>query len=596
MRWQYYSVPYEVNGIESLPNLNFSQYFGARVAQSAAGASGPSTDCNPAVGSGVPCVNYVLGGKANNAPGYFKPQYTNFAPRFAFAYVPSFDGKAVFSGGGGIIYDHNVVNAIQYQASQYSYLFQSSANEPFGSADAISSLETDPRFNGFSTPPAPPTAPAAIKAPYTPFVSDGSPFGLANGQAFNEGVDNQLKTPYSIQYNFGVQREFPHGYIVKATWVGRLGRRLLGQADANQLIDFPDAASGQTMGQAFANMEKNVRAGTPTAPQPWFEDILPPGLGAAIGFLNNTDLVANGLAPLPYRGDFADTIEELSAFGLIPDNVGMGSQFSEFTYYTNKGFSSYNGLLITLHKNAGYGLQFDLNYTYSHSIDNVSVIANAPAIGGYGFICDVQRPRECRGNSDFDVTNYLNGNFIYDLPFGKGQPFAASAPFWVNEVIGGWKLSGLPSWHGGNAYFAYANAFVAGYANDAPAILTGPISDLRTKIHKDPSGTLWALKTDDAPATADYTGPVGFQIGERNNLRGPSYFDLDLGLGKTFPIVEDRVNLKFRADAFNSLNHPSFDPPSSTNSDITESSGLFGVISSMNGGARVLQLALRLEF
>jgi len=50
----------------------------------------------------------------------------------------------------------------------------------------------------------------------------------------------------------------------------------------------------------------------------------------------------------------------------------MDSQFDENTMYTNKGFSSYNGLLTTLHKNFGYGLQFDLNYTWSHSIDNVS--------------------------------------------------------------------------------------------------------------------------------------------------------------------------------------------------------------------------------
>ena len=106
----------------------------------------------------------------------------------------------------------------------------------------------------------------------------------------------------------------------------------------------------------------------------------------------------------------------------------MGSQFSEFTYYTNKGFSNYHGLLATLHKNAGHGLQFDLNYTWSHSIDNVSVIANAPAIGGYGFICDALRPRNCRGNSDFDVANYLNGNFIYELPLGRGRAFAATSP------------------------------------------------------------------------------------------------------------------------------------------------------------------------
>ena len=117
VRWQNYSVPYEVHGIESLPDLGFDDFFNARIAQSKAGAYGSSTDCNSQLGQGVPCINYVLGGKANNAPGYFSPQYKNFAPRFAFAYSPSFDRKTVISGGAGIIYDHTVVNAVQYQAS-----------------------------------------------------------------------------------------------------------------------------------------------------------------------------------------------------------------------------------------------------------------------------------------------------------------------------------------------------------------------------------------------------------------------------------------------------------------------------------------------
>jgi hypothetical protein len=46
--------------------------------------------------------------------------------------------------------------------------------------------------------------------------------------------------------------------------------------------------------------------------------------------------------------------------------------FSENTFFTDMGFSSYNGMLATLHKNSSHGLQFDLNYTWSHSIDNVS--------------------------------------------------------------------------------------------------------------------------------------------------------------------------------------------------------------------------------
>jgi hypothetical protein len=593
LRWQNYSVPYERQGTESIPTLDFNQFFGARLAQSAAGRSGNHS---------IPFVSYVLGGKANHAPGYFNPVNHNFAPRFAFAYNPGHDKKTVFSGGAGLVYDHTVVSSIQYQLSQFSYLFQASANQPFGvSNNPTASLETDPRFLGFSTPPPAPTAPAAITPPYAPFVqgtgSSAVPFGLMNGIAFNEEVDNNFKTPYSIAFNFGFQHEFPKGFLLRTTYVGRLGRRLMAQADANQLIDFPDNVSGQMMSTAFANIERQVRAGGSVTPQPWFENVIAPGTGAAFGYTNNTQLVAYGIEPFLYRGDFADTVQELSTLneyipGVFAANIGMGAQFSEDTYYTNKGFSTYNGMLVTLHKNAVHGLQFDINYTWSHSIDNVSVTANTVAYGGYGFICDVVRPRECRANSDFDVTNYMNGNFIWELPVGRGKPLAQLAPIWLNEAIGGWEISGLPNWHTGNAYFAAANAFIAGYANDAPAMLTGPIDLLRTSVNKGAGGALNAYK-DPTAALGAFTGPIGFQIGSRNNLRGPGYFDLDLGLGKTFPIYEDKVNLKFRADAFNSLNHPSFNTPST---DITETSGPFGVISSTASQARVLQLALRLEF
>ena len=102
-------------------------------------------------------------------------------------------------------------------------------------------------------------------------------------------------------------------------------------------------------------------------------------------------------------------------------------------------------------------------------------------------------------------------------------------------------------------------------------------------------------------------GPTGFSIGGRNNLRGPGFFNLDLGVGKTFPIYEDKVNLKFRVDAFNAFNHPNFEIPASSGgsvgTDITQSSGTpFGTISDTvvppgsDQAARVLQGALRLEF
>jgi hypothetical protein len=585
LRWINYSVPYEIHGLESIQNFSFDTYFGDRLAQSAAGQSGNTA---------VPFISYGLGGKANHAPGYFKPQYKNFGPRLAFAYQSN--PKTVINAGIGIVYDQTVVNAVQYQQSQYSYLFQASATQPLGDPNSTSNtLSTNPRFSGVNNPPPPPTAPAITK-PYLPFVDNtGFPFGLANGLAFNEIIDPNLKTPYSIQYNFGVQMELPKGFILKMTYAGREGRRLLAQADANQLIDFPDLASGQMMSTAFANLTQQVRAGATITPQPWYEDVLPQLAGPN----QNTAILAGSfLNTFIKRGDFADFTELLSAIGLLAPNIGMGSQFSENTFYTNKGSSSYNGLLATLHKNLGNGLQFDLNYTWSHSIDNVSVIANAPAIGGYGFICDVLRPRECRSNSDFDATHYFNGNFIYDLPFGRGQALAGSAPRWLNEIVGGWSLSGLPNWHSGNAYFSVSNAFVAGYANDAPSILTGNISDLNIHLNGGHGQTLFGF-ANPTQAKADYTGPVGFNIGSRNNLRGPGYFDMDMGVGKAFPLRGDTLALRFRVDAFNVFNHPNFANP---NADIT--SARFGQITSTVGtginnaasSARVLQIALRLEF
>ena len=115
----------------------------------------------------------------------------------------------------------------------------------------------------------------------------------------------------------------------------------------------------------------------------------------------------------------------------------MDSQLSENTVYTNKGFSTYHGLLVSLQKNMSHGLRFDTNYTWSHAMDNVSLIANAGAAGGYGFICDPLRMRLCRGNSDFDATHILTNDFTYQLPFGRGRAFASNIPWVVNEFIGG---------------------------------------------------------------------------------------------------------------------------------------------------------------
>jgi hypothetical protein len=619
LRYQNFSVPYEIHGIESVQSESFKDFMDARIAQSAAGVGGVNS--LPGGTAPVPYITYALGGKKNNGPSYYAPDNKDFAPRVAFAWTPTTDRKLVINGGAGLVYDETIINALLQEQANYSYLFQSQGAVNFGlqgtstQSAAYLSLLNNPRFTSLSTPaPGGPTAPMITK-PYAPFIGPGDPncngvaggnagpCGLAQGGAFNITVDRNLPTPYNMMFNVGMEQQLGAGLILKLNYVNRLGRRLLAQADAEQLIDFPDKVSGQSLSQAMANLttwlRQNPNADPTTAPpQPFFENVL---YNNNTG-VSNTGYIANTFAPYPARGDVADSVELMSLYGLLPYNVGMASQFSENTFFTDGGFSSYNGLLATIHKNASHGLQFDINYTWSHSIDNVSQKANSYAYTGYGFLCDILRPRICRASSDFDVANYINGTFLYQLPFGRGRDFAANIPWWANEVVGGWELSGVPTWHTGTPFMANSLAFLMSYSNEDPAILVGNIGDMKSKVTKQSSGVVTAFK-DSAKSFSDYVAPVGFEYGTRNNLRGPGFFLLDLGLGKTFTVIPNKLNLKFRADAFNVLNHPNFQAPSfQNNMSLVANPQEFGAIPGTvipNGAdqsARVLQGSLRLEF
>ncbi|MGA2727467.1 MAG: carboxypeptidase-like regulatory domain-containing protein [Terracidiphilus sp.] len=597
LNYQWFTVPYETRGLESTEPFTFDQYMQARIQQSALSQTGATA---------VPLIAYYLGGKANgsSAPPLYKPEDRLMAPHFGFAWNPGFDKKMVINGGAAIVYDRTVINAIQFIQDGDSYLFQQTEPTSLGiPGDPYDSIKTGPRLdpkNGISTVAI--SAPPTPAPPYEPFVAAGQPYGLQIGSAFNATIDPSLKTPYSMIFNFGLQRSMPEDMVLKVSYAGRLGRRLLGQADANQVLEFPDPVSGQLLSDAFGSVTKQLRAGATSqtvVPQPWFENVMGAGY--------TSFLVAN-FGPFVYRGDFGDSVQFFSDTG-APLNVGSAAQFSENTFYGNKGFSAYNAFLLTLQKNLSHGVQYDLNYTFSHSIDNVSFFANSQGdtgIGGIGLICDDIRPRECRASSDYDVKHLITADALYQLPFGQNKMFFSTVPFWTNEIIGGWDLSGITSFHTGQAWGDNSNAFVASYSNDAPGILVGPKSAIATHLTKTPGQNvnIFASQTN---AQSAFEGPIGFQIGQRNLLRGPRYFNADLGLGKNFPIYGEKVNLKFRADSFNTFNHPNFVTPASNvyngldQQDLTSSQ--FGNISytvspngNLNNGARVLQLSLRLEF
>jgi len=592
LRYQIYSVPVDTLGAEAVPNIGFDAYFKQRVAQSASSISGNSS---------LPFIQYNLGGTPNNAPGFFAPNLHDFAPRLSFNYNPSYLPKTVISGGANVVFDRTVYNAINFIQNQSSFIFQNSIAVNYGNADPALALKNDPRVGSSLTAlPSPAVAPAITK-PYTPYVnSAGVPTGL-NGGNSNIAVDPDLKTPYSIAVNLGMQQELPGKMKMSLNYAGRFGRRLLAQADASQLIDFKDPASGQTLNQAFTQLEGFVRSNLGTAATfktttpaiPWFENQITAGAG---GYANKTAILAYNQSALMNQGDITDALRYLVQIGRLNANVGLASQFAENDYYTNKGSSNYNGLLFTLSKNMSQGVKFDFNYTLSHSIDNVSVVANTVA-NNTGFICDVLAMRACRGNSDFDTTHVISSDIVMELPVGRGRQFGTHVPWYVDEAIGGWNVSVIPFWQSGVAYTTSTGAFIAGFANNAPAIFDGTHSnDTATHLHKNSLGQLFEFD-DQTKALSHFRAPNGIEYGSRNNLRGPSQFYMDAGLSKNFQLLPDnRLRMIFRADAYNVLNHPTFGTPTAS-----IFSTAFGQTSTQTNpiggqGYRVGQFSLRLEF
>jgi hypothetical protein len=572
LRYQYFSVPYEVNGLQSVSDIGFQTYLNDRIAAADQGSNGDTA---------IPFLTYDLGGKANHARGIYNPDRNNFSPRVAFAFNPSFkrgllnsvfgDKRTVLRGSATMVYDRVNANTINFIQDQVSYLFNTSANTNFGD------LATDPRFTAIGTLPVTNT-PQPVTHPLAPYVDAGVPFGNAEGQ-FNYTVDPNFKTPFAYVYSFGVQRELPGSFIVDVEYVGRLGRKLFAQADAGQSVNFLDTASNQRLFTAFNALSQELRSGATTVtPQPWFENQC---------FAGCTQLIADAIGNLVVKGDLSDTLQALNANGLIANNSGLAGQFSTNAYIGNFGSSSYNGMLVTVKKNLSRSLEFDFNYTFSRSIDNVSSVANT-VVGG--LVCDATNLRVCRGPSDFDVTHLFSANGVYDLPFGRGRSFGGNANNFVNAFIGGWQFATIFTAHSGFAFGTNTGAFPVGFVFDSPAVLTGSGSALATNIHDD-NGKIQLFANPSAALNA-LSNPFGGQIGNRNNLRGPGFVNFDMSLAKRFVMPwSEKHTIQFRTEAYNVFNHTNFaDPGANINSPT------FGQITAQAGGNRVLQFALRYEF
>jgi hypothetical protein len=618
LRYTLHTVPYEVNGFQSVPSVNENTYLSTRVEAAAQSLSGNSV---------VPLVSYSLGGAANNAPGYYKPDHRDFGPRIGLAYNPSVRGgpvgsllgdrKTTVRLGASLLYDR-IAGGASFGLDQNTFLFDAQANSFFGFPnDPFDSLLFDPRFSGLGSSQLPPF-PAApnTKPPDTPNLdSSGTPIGTANGgfPSFFQ-FDRNTRNPYSILLNFGIQRELPGNLLLEASYVGRLGRRLLAVGDAATTTNFKDAASGQLLRTAFGQLQQEFAArgsAGSIAPVPWFENqinaVLTSDVGVPVtcqdfsftGHQNCSTFIATGAGgffqPFLTRGDLSSVILFLEEVGLLFPNIGLPAQTSANAYIGNYASSNYNALLTTLRKRFSNGLQFDFNYTYSHSIDNVSDVANNYVLysfSGNGLVCELDNLRTCRASSDFDARHTINVNYIYDLPVGQGRHFLRNVPGWANALLGGWTTSSIVTWRTGYPFTVRTGSFPTAFTLDAPAVLLNA-TGLKQNMHTDSAGELQYFASQSS-AVAAFGFPFGGGTGTRNAVRGPAFSSVDMAIEKSIklPKVESQ-QLKLRMDTFNTFNHPVFNGPSSATLLDTSQ---FGIITSTASAPRVLQVSLRYEF
>jgi hypothetical protein len=242
-------------------------------------------------------------------------------------------------------------------------------------------------------------------------------------------------------------------------------------------------------------------------------------------------------------------------------------------------------------------MEFD--YAYSHSIDNDSDIQNnliLAVANGTAEVCDLRDLRVCRGNSNFDATHTVAANFDYGLPFGRGKWLGHGSSKLLDEVIGGWSVSGIVIAHAGFPFKVDSGTFPIDFTQSASAVFVGNQGDLKAGVHVVPiPGQTPEIQYFSNPTNAQnaFTFPFGGDTGNRNVARGPGFWNTDMALLKRFAMPwSDNQRLEFRAEAFNLFNHVNFAPPSAS----LLNPGNFGALSSTENAARQFQFALKYSF
>jgi Carboxypeptidase regulatory-like domain len=485
-------------------------------------------------------------------PGGFAPSnslgagdHNDFGPRVGFAWDVFGDGRTSLRGGFGVAYEGTLYNPLsnsRWNLPYYSFdeviggVGVANADVVYGPSTCSGTVcaqnsAVAPTFTG------PGTNPGNMGPP-----SQAQNHGNINGwDPANPNLANLtgivfpsgVRDPYVYNFYLDIQREIMPKTVVDIKYVGTAGHKLFRSEDTNR----------------------------------------EPG------------------SYLPAGATVTDN------FGRTLTGLGgrLNANYLKLRTWENSVNSNYNSLQASLKRQLSHGLLFNIDYTYSHSIDNGSTwhsgatTANG-AGAGEGYTSDQTIPGLDRGDSIYDIRHRLVLNYVWQLP---GQNLKGAAGW----IAGGWNLNGIWSFQSGAHWEPFTSAqpglFEPGTLNnpggataciaaDIPnnCVNTGGDFNLDGGTNDRPSSSAarvggvshsaWANgwgSTPQADGTTYVTSSPGITLSTpclgcsgnlgRNTFVGPGNWYADMTLSKVFKITE-RVNMKFDANGFNVFNRANF--------------------------------------
>ncbi|HUI56318.1 MAG TPA: TonB-dependent receptor [Bryobacteraceae bacterium] len=577
-----------------------------------------------------------LGGIANPTFGshvhVYNTQWINLQPAAALAWSPKFggflgrilpDGKTVIrTGWSKRMYQEGAQNFWAYASNQGSFFFQQGSLSP-DTTGAIGTFQPGTLKLGQALPPY-----ALFPTTWAPTLPESS---LSFGGNALFSMNPNIRQPYVESWNFGIERQLGNGTALEVRYVGNMGMHGWMSYNLNEvniiengfLTEFQHAQSNLAINQANGKGNTFANLGLPgEVPLPIFAAAFG---GATSGSLYNQFLtqlrspasggtgavgtVANTLASTQSYicNMFGSKLAPCGALGLggagtsYPINFFEANPFStgsSINYLDAVSHSNYHSLQVELRQRLWHGMEFNVNYTLSHSLVLGNVNGYQANVGGAGYITD-RNFRLSYRPSPYDIRHILHASGTYDLPFGKGMRYLHSSKL-ANEIVGGWNVGTIIVMQSGPpTQFSGGYATLNSSANSGVVFAQGVTAkQIQDSVGITRIGSPWVLTLNPnliAPnggiSSSYYTPNVTPGVLAANQyIYGPHWFNADFSLNKSIPIWE-RVRTTLQAQFLNVFNHPAFNLGS-----ISATSLSYAQSTSLITTARRIELRLNIEF